>query len=77
MMPKEDVTEIRGMLIGYKDDLDEIKANIKDIENNDKDKLVRITKLETKNIEIKDKVKNLEKNKEMLRHDYEDYYAQL
>lgn len=47
MMPTEDIAEIRGILMGYKDDLNEIKEDIKEIKNNDKNKLERITRLET------------------------------
>jgi hypothetical protein len=42
-----EIAEIKGLLIGIKEDTEEMKKDIIHIKNNDKDKIQRISKLET------------------------------
>ena len=46
-MPSDKIGKVEGYLKGIGIDIQEMKEDIKEIKNNDKDKLERITKLET------------------------------
>jgi hypothetical protein len=46
-MSNEDIVEFRGLLVGMKEDIGEIKKDIIYIKSNDKEKVQRIRSLET------------------------------
>lgn len=46
-MPTDKIAKLEGYLKGIGIDINEMKEDIKEIKNNDKDKLARIIKLET------------------------------
>lgn len=47
-MPTDKIAKVEGYLKGIVEDISEMKEDIKEIKNNDKNKLERITKLEEK-----------------------------